>query len=110
MRQRAGACESSAPRCKRIKGVREGFSLTPLFPLFLSYCSLFGPAFARQAAGGYVTYHEESDTFSLEPEQALVLAQEGHPLCMQGIFQQLVAQVTTHEQATDTFQSGDGRP
>lgn len=65
---------------------------------------------SAQAAGGYVTYHEDSDTFSLEPEQALVLAQEGHPACMQGIFQQLVAQFTTHEQATDTFQSGDGRP
>jgi len=38
-----------------------------------------------------------------------VLAQEGHPACMQGIFQQVVAQFTTHEKATETFQSGAGR-
>jgi len=61
------------------------------------------------AAGGYVTYHDEDDSFSLSPEQATVLAHEGHPVCMQGIFQQVVAQFTTHEKATETFQSGAGR-
>jgi 2-polyprenyl-3-methyl-5-hydroxy-6-metoxy-1,4-benzoquinol methylase len=64
---------------------------------------------SAQAAADYVVYHEEDGTFSLTPEQAVVLAQEGHPACMQGVFQQLVSQFTTHDQAVDIFRSGDGR-
>jgi len=64
---------------------------------------------SAQAAAGYVVYHENDDTFSLTPEQAIVLAQEGHPACMQGLFQQLVSQFTTHDQAIATFLSGTGR-
>lgn len=61
------------------------------------------------AAGGYVNYHVEDETFSLSPEQATVLAHEGHPACAQGFFQQLVAQMTTHDTAVDVFRSGRGR-
>jgi 2-polyprenyl-3-methyl-5-hydroxy-6-metoxy-1,4-benzoquinol methylase len=64
---------------------------------------------SAQAAAGYVVYHDQDDTFSLTPEQAIVLAQEGHPACMQGLFQQLVSQLTTHDQAINTFRSGAGR-
>lgn len=64
---------------------------------------------SAQAAAGYVTYHAEDETFSLTPEQALVLSAEGHPACMQGFIQQLVAQNTTHETAVDTFRTGKGR-
>lgn len=64
---------------------------------------------SAQAAAGYVTYHGEDETFSLTPEQALVLSAEGHPACMQGFIQQLVAQHTTHDKAVDTFASGKGR-
>jgi len=64
---------------------------------------------SAQAAAGYVLYHDQDDTFSLTPEQAIVLAQEGHPACMQGLFQQLVSQFTTHDQAINTFRSGAGR-
>ena len=62
-----------------------------------------------QAAAGYVTFHAEDDTFSLSLEQAIVLAQEGHPACTQGLVQQLVSQFTTHEQAIHVFRSGVGR-
>lgn len=62
------------------------------------------------SAAGYVTYHLDDDTFSLNHEQATVLAHEGHPACMQGLFQQLVSQITTHETAIDVFTSGRGRP
>ncbi|MGD2054721.1 MAG: class I SAM-dependent methyltransferase [Gammaproteobacteria bacterium] len=65
---------------------------------------------SAQAAADYVVYDAENDTFSVTPEQAVVLAQEGHPACMQGLFQQLVSQFTTHEKAVDTFRSGAGRP
>jgi len=65
---------------------------------------------SAQAAAGYVVFREEDDTFSLTPEQAVVLAQEGHPACMQGFFQLLVSQFTTHDKAVDVFRTGAGRP
>lgn len=64
---------------------------------------------SAQAAAGYVVYHETDETFSLTPEQATVLAHEGHPAFIQGAFQQIVAQFTTHEHAIDVFRSGAGR-
>lgn len=64
---------------------------------------------SAQAAAGYVVYDGEDDTFSLTPEQAMVLAQEGHPACMQGLFELIVSQFTTHEQAVDVFRTGAGR-
>ena len=65
---------------------------------------------SAQAAGGYVVYHPEDDTFSLTPEQAIVLAGEGHPACMQGFIQLVVSQFSTHDKALDVFRSGAGRP
>lgn len=62
-----------------------------------------------QAAAGYVNYHAEDETFSLSPEQAVVLAQEGHPACMQGFAQFVVSQFTTHDKAVDVFRTGVGR-
>ncbi|MEX2500354.1 MAG: class I SAM-dependent methyltransferase [Wenzhouxiangellaceae bacterium] len=64
---------------------------------------------SAQAAAGYVDYHPQSETFSLSAEQAIVLAEEGHPACMHGFIQQLTAQFTTHEKAVETFRSGEGR-
>lgn len=65
---------------------------------------------SAQAAAGYVTYHPDDETFSLTPEQAIVMAGEGHPACLQGFFQVAVAQFATHEAAVDTLKSGAGRP
>ncbi len=65
---------------------------------------------SAQAAAGYVTYEAASEQFSLTPEQAIVLAKEGHPAFLQGICQAVVAQATTHEKAIDIFRSGAGRP
>lgn len=64
---------------------------------------------SAQSAAGYVQYDEPTETFSLTPEQATILAHEGHPAFMQGLFQQIVAQFTTHEQAISVFRSGAGR-
>ncbi len=65
---------------------------------------------SAMAAGGYVVYQPADDSFALTPEQAIVLAAEGHPACMQGFFQAVVSQFATHEQALDVFRSGAGRP
>lgn len=63
-----------------------------------------------QAAAGYVTYDPEGERFSLTPEQAAVLAEDGHPACLQGFIQLLVAQYAGHEKATAVFRTGEGRP
>ena len=61
------------------------------------------------SAAGYVDFDAGNDTFELPPEKALVMAREGQPACMQGFIQAIVAQYETHEQAVDTFRSGEGR-
>ena len=61
-------------------------------------------------AAGYVNHHAEDETFSLDPEQALVFTREGQPACMQGFFQLIVSQFAGHEKATETFRTGQGRP
>ncbi len=61
-------------------------------------------------AAGYVTYHADDDTFSLSPEQALVMAREGQPACMQGFIMAVVSQYEDHKKSTDTFRTGGGRP
>lgn len=62
------------------------------------------------AAAGYVLYDPEKETYALSPEQAIVFAREGHPACMQGFFEALMAQFGTHAKAVETFKSGEGRP
>jgi 2-polyprenyl-3-methyl-5-hydroxy-6-metoxy-1,4-benzoquinol methylase len=61
------------------------------------------------AAAGYVNHHPD-DTFSLDPEQALIFGREGQPACMQGFIQAVVSQYEEHAKACATFQSGQGRP
>jgi 2-polyprenyl-3-methyl-5-hydroxy-6-metoxy-1,4-benzoquinol methylase len=61
-------------------------------------------------AAGYANHHAEDETFSLDPEQALIFAREGQPACMQGFIQAVVSQYEAHEKATATFKSGEGRP
>lgn len=65
---------------------------------------------SSNAAAGYVTYDPGRDEFSLTPEQATVFADDGNPACMQGFFQTIVAQYTTHETATEVLRTGRGRP
>lgn len=64
---------------------------------------------SAQAAGGYVTYDSAAGTFSMSPEQTVVLAQEGHPACVQGFAQMIVAQFDRHETAEEVLRSGRGR-
>lgn len=65
---------------------------------------------SSNAAAGYVNYDADSDEFSMTPEQALVFADNGDPGCMQGFFQTIVAQYTTHDVATEVLRTGRGRP
>ncbi len=65
---------------------------------------------SANAAHSYVTFHSDSDTFSLSPAQAAIFAHEGEPTCMQGFFQAIVSQYATHDAAVETFKTGNGRP
>ncbi|MBX7459316.1 methyltransferase domain-containing protein [Qipengyuania sp. 1NDH17] len=60
-------------------------------------------------AAGYITFHEEDETFEVTPEQALIMGREGQPACMQGFIELLVAQYAAHEKAVETFKTGEGR-
>jgi SAM-dependent methyltransferase len=63
---------------------------------------------SNQAAGGYVTYDAASERFSLSPEQAFALAQEGSPAFVPGAFQLATALVKDEPKITEAFQTGGG--
>jgi SAM-dependent methyltransferase len=63
---------------------------------------------SNQAAGGYVTYHPGAGAFSLSPEQAFALAQEGSPAFVPGAFQVATAAIKDEEKVADAFLSGGG--
>ncbi len=41
---------------------------------------------SSQAAGGYITYHEKNNKFSLNEEQAFTMADEDSPAYLPGAF------------------------
>ncbi|MFP4626284.1 MAG: class I SAM-dependent methyltransferase [Natronomonas sp.] len=61
-----------------------------------------------QAAGGYVTYHPETNRYSLTPEQAAVLSDENSPAFMVGNFQVALSAANIHPQLTEAFRTGGG--
>ncbi len=63
---------------------------------------------SNQAAGGYVSYDPGGEAFSLTPEQALALAQEGSPAFVPGAFQLATALVKDEPAITEAFRSGAG--
>ena len=65
---------------------------------------------AANAAAGYVNYESGSSVFSMSPEQAVTFAQEGHPACMQGFFQNVVSTYLDEPKVTEVFRSGKGLP
>ena len=65
---------------------------------------------SANAALGYVDYSDQSNEFTLSPEQAALFSHESEPTCMQGFFQAVVGQFATHDKVVDTFKSGEGRP
>lgn len=63
---------------------------------------------SAQAASGFVTYHADTDVFSLSPEQAAVFADEDSPVNMTGGFYSLAAVYAGEPHLTDVFRSGEG--
>jgi 2-polyprenyl-3-methyl-5-hydroxy-6-metoxy-1,4-benzoquinol methylase len=63
---------------------------------------------SAQAAAGYVDYDAGSDLFHLNPEQALVFADEDSPAFMAGAFEVLSALWVDEPKVTEVFRTGRG--
>jgi SAM-dependent methyltransferase len=63
---------------------------------------------ANQAAGGYVEYDEASDTYYLNEEQELCLADPNGPVDLVGAYQIVQDLFYVRERAVENFRSGDG--
>jgi SAM-dependent methyltransferase len=63
---------------------------------------------ASQAAGGYVTYDEKNDTFSLSAEQAFTLANEESPAYLPGAFELALGSLAAVPRIAESFRTGAG--
>ncbi|MGB3815984.1 MAG: class I SAM-dependent methyltransferase [Shinella sp.] len=63
---------------------------------------------SAQAAADYVTYHAETDRFSLTPEQAMVFAEENSPAFFVGAFEVVQSMWMDEPKIADAFRTGRG--
>ena len=63
---------------------------------------------ASQAAGGYVTYDEKNDKFSLSEEQAFTLAAEDSPAYLPGAFELALGSLAAVPRIVESFHTGAG--
>ena len=63
---------------------------------------------ASQAAGGYVTYDEKTDKFSLTEEQAFTLANEDSPAYLPGAFELALGSLAAVPRIAESFRTGAG--
>jgi SAM-dependent methyltransferase len=63
---------------------------------------------ASQAAGGYVTYDQKTNKFSLNEEQAFTLANEDSPAYLPGAFELALGSLAAVPRITEAFRTGDG--
>lgn len=63
---------------------------------------------ASQAATGYITYNTTDNTFSMPPENALVLADENSPYYIQGAYQVIRSIFKDEEKFANIFRTGKG--
>jgi SAM-dependent methyltransferase len=63
---------------------------------------------SNQAAGGYVSYDPQGDTFELSAEHALVLANDQSPVFLGGAFETVASCYTDHDAFVGAFTTGEG--
>jgi len=63
---------------------------------------------SSQAAGGYVSYDETTNKFSLSKEQAFTLADENSPAYLPGAFQLALGSLAAVPRIIESFRSGAG--
>src|SRR3954466_15141442 len=61
---------------------------------------------ASQAAGGYLTYDETNDKFSLNAEQAFTLAAEDSPAYLPGAFELALGSLSAVPRIAESFRTG----
>jgi SAM-dependent methyltransferase len=65
---------------------------------------------SEMASAGYLAYDPASQHFTLPPEHAPVLAQEGGPFFFGGAYQLLIAEIGPFNQLLQAFRQGGGVP
>lgn len=85
----------------------------PMTPADLAARTNIAERYARewlshQAASGYLAYDPETGTFSLPPEQAMVLAEPDSPVYLQGGFDLAVTLMENQALLEPAFRSGEG--
>ena len=63
---------------------------------------------ASQAAGGYITYDDETEKFSLTEEQAFALATEDSPAYLPGAFELALGSLAAVPRIAESFRTGAG--
>jgi SAM-dependent methyltransferase len=63
---------------------------------------------SSQAAGGYVTYDEKTNKFSLDEEQAFTLANEDSPAYLPGAFELALGSLAAVPRIAESFRTGAG--
>ena len=63
---------------------------------------------AGQAAGGFVTYNRNNDTYSLPEEHAYALTDENSPAYIAGFYQSIVSLFKDSEKIIEAFRTGKG--
>src|SRR5271154_5054891 len=63
---------------------------------------------ASQAAGGYVTFDEKANNFSLTVEQAFTLANEDSPAYLPGAFELALGSLAAVPRIVESFRTGAG--
>src|SRR5215472_7465992 len=63
---------------------------------------------ASQAAGGYITYDESTEKFSLSAEQAFTLAHEDSPAYLPGAFELALGSLAAVPRIAESFRTGAG--
>jgi SAM-dependent methyltransferase len=63
---------------------------------------------SSQAAGGYITYDEKNNRFSLDEEQAFTMADEDSPAYLPGAFELALGSLAAVPRITEAFRTGAG--
>jgi SAM-dependent methyltransferase len=63
---------------------------------------------AAQAAAGYINYDADTGRFSISPEQALVLADEGGPAFFPAMYEIAAASIRDEPKVANAFRNGGG--
>jgi SAM-dependent methyltransferase len=61
-----------------------------------------------QSANGYVTYHPDTETFSLTPEQGMVFVEKNSPVYLEGAFDLVAAMIEGEPKVEHSFRTGQG--